>query len=260
MCCMQFQQEKPKEANITPAQDQKIALPRALAATGKGSRRACEELIREGRVKVNGSPGIIGMYVNSSAVLEVDGKKVGVEKKRTILLYKPVGVVTSVIDPHNTTVRSLVPVSERVYPAGRLDKDASGVVILTNDGLLSNKIMHPSQGVSKTYAVTLTRPLREFHVSKLRRGVFVDKEKVAVTNLWWDGREVRVTLHEGRKHIVKRLFRKLGFTVLGLTRTNIGLLGLGELKPGEWKDLTEREINLLSNSQSNVLPRQHRRI
>ncbi len=248
---MQFQQEKHQQANST-AQDQKIALPRALAATGTGSRRACEELIREGRVKVNGSLGIIGMYVNASAVLEVDGKKVGVEKKRTILLYKPIGVVTSVIDPHNTTVTSLVPVSERVYPAGRLDKDASGVVILTNDGLLSNKIMHPSQGVSKTYAVTLTRPLLQFHVSKLRRGVFVDGEKVLVTNLWWDGREVRVTLHEGRKHIVKRLFRKLGFTVLGLTRTNIGRLGLGELKPGEWKDLTQREINLLENSKSQL--------
>lgn len=222
-------------------------LQKILAQAGIASRRKCEELITQGRVAVNGQLAIIGMKadVNKDKIL-VDGKPVKFEKKVYIMLNKPKGFVTTVSEKHEMkTVMSLVNVSQRVFPVGRLDKDTEGLLLFTNDGDFANKLTHPRYEVTKEYFVLLKKELSEAQFQKLEKGIVIDDKRVAIRGCEAAGREVFLSIHEGRKHIVRRIFEVLGVEIVQLVRVRIGRLGIGELKSGKWRYLTQREVDIL---------------
>jgi len=221
-------------------------IQKIMAAAGVASRRKCEFLIEQGRVKVNGVVAKLGQKADAEKdSILVDSKRLELEQKAYILLNKPKGYVTTVSEQWGMpTALELVKVKQRVFPVGRLDIDAEGLVFLTNDGELANRIAHPRYETKKTYAAKLSRQFVDFE--RLKKGVFIDGRLVKVGNArklkenW-----VELTIHEGRKHIVKRIFEKLGYKVIGLKRTAIGSLKLEELKPGEWRFLAKKEIEEL---------------
>ncbi len=217
-----------------------------LAKAGIASRRKCEELIAAGRVTVNGKKTRLGDKADASLDdICIDGSRIpGQEAKKYYVLNKPRGVVSTVSDPKGRlTVMHYVPASARVYPVGRLDRDAEGLVLMTNDGALANRLMHPRYKTLKTYHVTLTGEIDRKDVRRLKKGVrvkgrLVVLDKVAVHT----PSHVEITLHEGRKHIVKQLFRKLGYFVARLKRTRIANISLADLQPGSCRELTRAEL------------------
>jgi len=216
---------------------------RFLARCGICSRRKAEDLIRAGRVLVNQVPAMLGSCVNSSDSVMVDGSLVRPENNRYVMLCKPRGVLSSVGHEQSSNLTDFVVVPERVFPVGRLDRDSEGLILMTNDGDLAQRIAHPSFETVKTYVVWVDRPVREPDLVRLQAGLMVDGRKVIVHGMRRLGSDcVEVQIHEGRKHVVKLLFGALGFRVRGLKRTAIGSLLLGRLKPGEWRDLTADEI------------------
>jgi 23S rRNA pseudouridine2605 synthase len=220
-----------------------------MAAAGIDSRRNCEELIAEGRVKVNGAIIKLGQKADAEKdAIVVDGKRIGLEQKVYVLLNKPKGYVTTVAEQFGMpTVMHLVRIKQRVFPVGRLDIDAQGLVFLTNDGDLANLITHPRYETKKTYIVKLNRKFADFE--RLKRGVFVEGRSVKVWNAKkFKETEVELTIHEGRKHIVKNLFEKLGYRVIMLKRISIGILKLGTLNEGEWRLLGKKEVEELKKS------------
>jgi len=227
-----------------------------LAGAGVASRRKCEELIVQGRVLVNGKVVSLGAKADVSLDrIVVDGKQVVLEKKVYILLNKPKGVVTTVAEKFGMrTIMDIVKVPERAFPVGRLDKDTEGLLLLTNDGDFANRLTHPSFEVVKEYFVVLDKSVSDEIVESLKRGVVVDGRKVSVRGLKASGKEVVLSIHEGRKHIVRRLFEKLGRRVVRLMRTKIDFLGLGDLKPGKWRFLNESEVKKLINSRPGRAP------
>ncbi len=222
-------------------------LQKILSAAGVASRRKSEELILQGRVSVNGRIAAIGQQADSEKdEIAVDGKKISAEKKRYLLLYKPKGYVTTTADKFAAKkVTDLINVPEKVYPVGRLDVDSEGLLILTNDGEFANRLMHPRYEVEKTYLVKLRQKLHPEDVEQVRRGVFVDGRRVAARIKLIQKDIAEVTVHEGRHKIVKRLFKALGNYVLRITRTKIGGIGIGKLKPGMWRELTKEEVRIL---------------
>jgi pseudouridine synthase len=217
-----------------------------LARTGIGSRRKCEELIAEGRVSVNriiiklgdkADPEKDDIRVDNSRILRAEAKKY-------YAVNKPRGIVSTLSDPEGRlTVAQFVPQKTRVYPVGRLDRDAEGLILMTNDGELANRLMHPRYETPKTYQVTLTGKITQEQVQKLRKGVrvqgrIVGIERVAIHT----PSNVEITLHEGRKHIVKRLFRKIGHTVARLKRTQVANIKLKDLPSGQYRELTSAEL------------------
>lgn len=222
-----------------------------LSAAGVASRRKAEELIIDGRVKINGAVARIGQKADDAIdAITVDGKLVELERKRYFLLYKPSGYVTTTADNFaKKIVTDLVQVQEKVYPVGRLDIDAEGLLILTNDGEFANRLMHPRFEVEKTYIVRLKEKLSSEDIAQIRRGVYIDNRRVAATLKLIEKNVAEVTVHEGRHKIVKRLFGSLGNYVLRITRTRIGSIGIGKLKPGMWRVLTSEEIALLSTAK-----------
>ncbi|MBI2144871.1 pseudouridine synthase [Candidatus Woesearchaeota archaeon] len=218
-----------------------------LSAAGVASRRKSEELILQGRVRVNGKVAVIGQQAElGSDEITVDGKRVAAERKRYILLYKPSGYVTTTADKFATKlVTDLVDVPETVYPVGRLDVDAEGLLILTNDGEFANRVMHPRFEVEKTYVVKLKDKLRPEDVSAITRGIYVDNRRVSAKIRQIEKNIAEVVVHEGRHKVVKRLFKAVGNYVHRITRSRIGPIGVGKLKPGLWRDLTGEEVELL---------------
>ncbi len=223
-------------------------LQKILSAAGIASRRKSEELILQGRVLVNGKPAIIGQKADDERdTITVDNARIGTERKKYILLYKPSGYVTTTADKFaKRKVTDLVHVPEKVYPVGRLDVDAEGLLILTNDGEFANRLMHPRFEVEKTYMVKLRQKLHPEDVEQIRRGVFVEGRRVAARIRLLQKDIAEVTVHEGRHKIVKRLFKQLGNYVLRITRTRIGSVGIGKLKPGMWRELSREEVAALS--------------
>ncbi|MDO8661131.1 MAG: pseudouridine synthase, partial [Candidatus Woesearchaeota archaeon] len=186
-----------------------------LAAAGIASRRACEELIRQGRVRVNDVLVSIGATADSASdIITLDYKPIipiAPEKYRYVLFYKPPGVLSSTKDTHGTTVRDLVPVPERLYLVGRLDKDAEGLILLTNDGELTQQVLHPSFETQKTYQATIKGQFRPTDIPTLRKGMPIDGRTVTVHHPHLlSPNTIELTLHEGRKHIVKRLLGARG--------------------------------------------------
>ncbi|MBO9403706.1 MAG: rRNA pseudouridine synthase [Thermomicrobium sp.] len=228
-------------------------LQRVLAAHGVASRRKAEELILAGRVTVDGVVvRELGRKVDPERQeICVDGKPLRSEPRRYIVLHKPVGYITTTADEYGRkTVLDLVQVPERVVPVGRLDRDSSGLLLLTNDGDLIYRITHPRYELEKEYEVLVDGfPPPEVEEA-LRRGVPVDGRPVQIRRLEAirvepQGTVYRVVIHEGRNRIIRRVFERVGYPVLRLQRVRVGPLRLGDLPPGRWRDLTPSEVAAL---------------
>lgn len=224
-------------------------LQKALARAGLGSRRACEDLIADERVTVNGAVASLGDRVDPEAdEVAVDGVVVGVRPGLVhYLLNKPAGVVTTADDPQGRpTVIELVPADPRVHPVGRLDLDTEGLLILTNEGELTHRLTHPSFGVDKEYLAEVEGAPSRGALRRLREGVELDDGLTAPARVSLLGDHLlRITIHEGRNRQVRRMCDAIGHPVVRLVRTRIGPLTDRTLAPGEWRDLTGEEVHEL---------------
>jgi 23S rRNA pseudouridine2605 synthase len=218
-----------------------------LARAGVASRRRADELIKAGRVTVNGEPGQLNTVVGARDLVEVDGKEVTRQRLRHVLLHKPAGVVTTARDPQGRrTVVELVPGEPRVVPVGRLDVDTTGALLLTNDGRLAHRLAHPRYGVEKTYVAEVEGDPDDDALHLLREGVELDDGATAPARVrrLAPGR-IELVLHEGRKHQVKRMLAFVGHPVLRLHRSAYAGLTLEGLEPGECRELEPFEVDLL---------------
>lgn len=233
-----------------------VRLQKVLAAAGVGSRRACEELIAAGRVEVDGRiVREMGVRVDPAhAVIKVDGMRVTTPESGLVYLAlnKPAGVVSTMSDPQGRpNLGDFVKERrERLFHVGRLDLDTEGLILLTNDGELAHRLTHPRFEVHKTYLVEIQGPLPRDLGRRLRTGVDLEDGPVTVHSFRVVGRSnsrvmVEVVLHEGRKHVVRRLFDAVEFPVQRLVRTKIGPVVLGDLRPGKARPLTAREVGQL---------------
>ncbi len=208
-------------------------------------------LIREGRVRVNGEPGQLNTVVGKRDLVEVDGIRVERQPLSYLLLHKPLDVVTTASDPHGRrTVVDLVPSNPRVVPVGRLDVDTTGALVLTNDGELAHRLAHPRYGVPKAYEAEVEGTPTSDEVELLRHGVELEDGVTAPAEVRLIGGSRRgscleLTLHEGRKHQVKRMCETVGHPVRQLHRVRYAGLDLAGLAPGEWRELTKDEIAAL---------------
>jgi len=223
-------------------------LQKLIARAGICSRRNAEELILQGRVKVNGVKATIGQKADPKTdEITVDRKSLHFQKKRYFLLYKPKGYVTTMKDEfHRPCVNDLLEtlkIREKLFTVGRLDYDSEGLMIATNDGELANKIAHPKFEVQKTYRVVLGKPFSDRSQMRIKNGVVIEEKEVKVSDLLIheDPKVIELTIHEGRNRIVRKLMEKLGYKVMRLIRTNIGELGVTGLREGQFKEVT-REI------------------
>jgi 23S rRNA pseudouridine2605 synthase len=227
-------------------------LQKVLAATGWGSRRACEELIAAGRVTVNGDVAELGRRVDPGAdLIEVDGAPVGAKPGLVYyLLNKPPGVVTTAKDTHDRrTVLELVPSEPRVFSVGRLDLDTEGLLLLTNDGELAHRITHPSHGVEKEYLAHVRGRLTHGELKQLREGVELDDGVTSPAEASQPTPGVlRITIHEGRNRQVRRMCEAVGHPVLRLVRVRIGPITDRNLRPGDWRELAPGERNALAKA------------
>ena len=218
-----------------------------LARAGVASRRRSDELIKAGRVTVNGAPGQLNTVVGKNDRVEVDGKEVARQRLAYVLLHKPQSVVTTASDPQGRpTVVDLVPLEPRVVPVGRLDVNTTGALLLTNDGPLAHRLAHPRYGVEKTYVAEVEGIPNEAALAALRNGVELEDGRTApaTARLLGPGR-VELVLHEGRNHQVKRMLETVGHPVTRLHRSAYAGLTVDDLKPGAWRELTAREVEQL---------------
>ena len=222
-----------------------------LARAGVASRRRADELIKAGRVRVNGVSGELNTVVGSRDIVEVDGQRVARQMLAYVLLNKPAGVVTTARDPQGRpTVVDLVSHGVRVVPVGRLDIDTTGALLLTNDGPLAHQLAHPRYGVPKVYEADIDGSPAPSALAALRQGVELDDGLTAPAEVRVVRRGTRLTrleltLHEGRKHQVKRMCEAVGNPVRRLHRTRYAGLDLRGLEPGDWRELTRDEVSAL---------------
>ena len=238
-----------------------MRLQKFLARAGVASRRASENLMTAGRVAVNGEVVTeLGAKVDPLVdEVAVDGKQVHLnDAPVTIMLHKPAGVITTMkAQSDRPIVADLVPTGAYpgLYPIGRLDADTTGLLLFSTDGELGNALLHPSRHVSKTYLARLAKPLADEAAASLRKGVELDDgpaqpAEVAIVDK--SRKLVRITVHEGRYHQVKRMFEAVGDPVVSLHRESFGPLRLGKLKPGEWRVLTDDEAAALSEGRGSA--------
>jgi 23S rRNA pseudouridine2605 synthase len=229
-------------------------IQKILARSGLGSRRACEELIVAGRVTVDGKMAVLGSKADpQTAHILVDGKSIRTaETLKYIALYKPRGVLSTVDAPDSrTTVRELVNEPEHLYPVGRLDVDSEGLVLLTNDGELTNRLTHPRYGHEKEYRVLVARRPDEEQMAAWRHGVVLeDGHRTAPAQVHFEsasgkGAWLRVILREGRKRQIRETGSQIGLPVVRIVRIRIGSLMLGALKPGQSRQLSVDELREL---------------
>jgi 23S rRNA pseudouridine2605 synthase len=218
-----------------------------LARSGVASRRRADELIKAGRVTVNGEPGQLNSVVGAHDRVRVDGQEVARQRLAYVLLHKPAGVVTTARDPQGRpTVVGLVPHAPRVVPVGRLDADTTGALLLTNDGHLAHRLAHPRYGVEKTYVADVEGDPDEDALRRLREGVELDDGPTAPARARrLDSGRVELVLHEGRKHQVKRMLAAVGHPVTRLERSAYAGLTVEGLEPGAWRELTPTEVERL---------------
>jgi 23S rRNA pseudouridine2605 synthase len=233
-------------------------LQKILAQAGHGSRRACEEFIAAGRVRVNGQIAVLGQKADPAAdKITLDGNPIAAaEKLAYIALYKPRNVISSMDDEvGRKTVRDLVPASAHLHPVGRLDWDSEGLTLMTNDGDLTNRLTHPRYGHEKEYRVLVARRPDPEQIETWRRGVVLeDGYKTAPAAIYVEagagkGAWLRVTMGEGRKRQIREIGKLLGLPIVRIVRVRIGALRLGNLKPGEWRHLTQSEIQELKGEK-----------
>jgi 23S rRNA pseudouridine2605 synthase len=218
-----------------------------IARAGVASRRGAEELIRAGRVRVNGDVAGLATFVEAGDSVELDGRRLELEPLAHVLLHKPAGVVTTAGDPHGRrTVVDLVSLPQRIVPVGRLDADTTGALLLTNDGPLAHRLMHPRYGVDKVYEVDVEGEPGGEALRRPAEGVELEDGPTAPAGVRRLGpSRLELTLHEGRKHQVKRMCEAVGHPVRRLHRRSYAGLTPDGLDPGEWRELTQDEIAAL---------------
>jgi 23S rRNA pseudouridine2605 synthase len=221
-----------------------VRLNAYLARAGVASRRGADELIKAGRVRVNGEPGQLNTFVQAHDRVEVDGEPVAKQRLAYVLLNKPAGVVTTARDPQGRpTVVELVGHESRVVPVGRLDADTTGALLLTNDGPLAHRLAHPRYGVEKVYVADVAGDLDEDALRRLREGVELEDGPTAPAKARRLARgRIELTLHEGRNRQVKRMLEAVGHPVRRLHRSRYAGLEVGDLEPGAWRELTSAEV------------------
>ncbi len=221
-----------------------------LARAGVASRRGADELIRAGRVLVNGEPGRLSMQVGRRDVVELDGRRLAPQRLAHILLHKPAGVVTTARDPYaRRTVVDLVDHPARVVPVGRLDADTTGALLLTNEGDLAHRLAHPRYEVEKVYEADVEGDPTGDALRRLSHGIVLDDGRTAPARARRvaPGR-IELRLHEGRKHQVKRMCAAVGHPVRRLHRTRYAGLAVDDLAPGRWRELAADEVDALRRS------------
>lgn len=225
-----------------------MRVQRVLALGGVASRRAAERMIDEGRVSVNGTPAKIGQVVGPRDVVALDGERVRAEPLRAYLLNKPRGVVTTASDPQGRpTVLDTMPDDVRIYPVGRLDLDTTGALLVTNDGELAARLMHPRSKIPKAYEVLLQGQVSAETIRKLRYGVELEDGVTApakverMTRLAPGGTWLRLEIHEGRNRQIRRMGEAVGHRVMRLHRPRYAGMGLEGLTPGLWRPITPVE-------------------
>ena len=239
---------------------EEIRLQKYLADCGIASRRKCEELILQGKVRVNGKiVKELGTKVTKQDVVKYNEKIVyKVEEKVYILLNKPIGYVTTVKDQFNRkTVLDLVKINKRIIPVGRLDMYTTGALILTNDGDFANKLTHPKNEIDKTYNVTIGGIITKDDIAKLQSGVKIDenyitkpaKVKILKIDKEKNISRIQIIIHEGKNRQIRKMCKAIGKKVIALHRSKIGNINVKDLKLGDWRYLTESECMSLTNRQ-----------
>ncbi len=249
-----YQTKKQKKAKNKPAEPkpEPIRLNKYIAMSGICARREADELIKKGYVKVNGKKvSELGTKVEITDQVEVKGKIISPEKKVYILINKPKDYVSTVEDPHaKKTVLDLIKhaTQERVYPVGRLDRNTTGVLLLTNDGDLTKKLTHPSSNKKKIYRVTLDKALSKSDMEKIAEGFELEDGFIkadAISYIEDRKKEIGIELHSGRNRIVRRIFEHLDYKVVKLDRVYFAGLTKKNLSRGKWRFLSEKEIAML---------------
>ena len=231
-----------------------VRINKFISANGDFARRKVDQLIIEGRITVNGiTITEVGFKINPAKdKVYVDGELVKANTNKVyIVLNKPSNIISSVSDEkRRQTVVDIVKVRERIFPIGRLDFDTTGLLLMTNDGDFANKLMHPKFKVDKTYIAKLSKPLEEKHKASLMSGIRIEGKKTSPCVIKFTKRNdfslVSITLHEGKNRQVKNMFEHYGYFVRSLHRSEYGEIKLGNLRPGEWRRLTEKEISSFS--------------
>ena len=223
-----------------------------LARAGVASRRAADELIKSGRVRVNGEPGQLNTFVEPADRVEVDGKAVTAQRLAYVLLHKPAGTVTTARDPQGRpTVVELVELPERVVPVGRLDADTTGALLLTNDGPLAHRLAHPRYEVEKIYEAEVEGEPSDDALRQLEQGVELDDGRTAPARAKrLAPSRIELEIHEGKKHQVKRMLAAVGHPVVRLHRGRYAGLTLKGLGPGESRELTGAEVERLRSPRA----------
>ena len=241
-----------------------IRLQAYLAKCGCGSRRYCEELIKDGRVMVNNKTvREMGVKVNQDDIVQVDTETVEViDKTYYIALNKPKGYVCTNFDPNETKyARELIQIRDQnlLFNVGRLDSDSNGLILFTNDGDFANKVMHPSKEIEKEYLVHLDRMCTVEDLNKAIKGLYIDMDKpYRIKSYEFVPRRkdyIKVTLIEGKNREIRKIFSFLGYEVKGLTRIRIGCIVLGNMVPGEYRDLSKKEIEGLLAGKTTLVER-----
>ncbi|WP_134113454.1 pseudouridine synthase [Hypnocyclicus thermotrophus] len=223
-----------------------------LASIGIGSRREIDKMILDNRIKINGQFPEPGIKVNCSDTIEIDGEKISleIEKKVYYKLNKPKGYLSAVKDTREKTIVELIKTDKRIYPIGRLDLETEGLILLTNDGEIFNKIMHPKSKIYKKYFVVVKNKLSKFDIDKLENGIELEEGltlPAIIENVEYESNKTSfyISIREGRNRQIRRMIKAIDNRVIYLKRVKIGKIELGDLKVGEYKKLTEEELNYL---------------
>lgn len=225
-------------------------IQKILSNLGVCARRRAEQLIKAKKVTINGVVAELGQKADPELdFILVSGKRIRPQRKIYLMFNKPAGYICSLKDEgYKKSIMKFIKIPDRVYPVGRLDFDTEGLLFLTNDGDFANHIMHPRYNVEKTYVVRVDKDFRPDYFKQLEKGVFVEDHTATAKGRYLvdeDPRVIELTIHEGKKHIVKNLMKILGYKVEYLARVRIGKVYLGELRKGKYRNLNNKELELL---------------